>query len=260
MPPGEKDYGGRYVAGSSWIYFVADDRLAGLLLFGTLGDASAREIMEVMRKRITLGAVSHFLIDERDLGSVTPGAFMAFADLVRDGGLRGRMQRVAMLHSGGFIAAVASGFVATFSLPSKRRRSTPRPPRSRSWASRLRSTRTYSTRSKTRAPKRNASRRSCGTCAPSSPRTSDDRASTSRHVGSACPGERCSAVFAPRARASRRRSRVHKSASRAIGFEEATTTSRRSRWMPAVLRFSTSARCSESTGESPSAFRDRSQK
>ena len=119
LAPGEADFRSRYLAGPTWIYFVADDDLGGLVLFGGLDDAGGRAIVDVIRQRLRSRPVSRFLIDERDLGSVTPGAFMAFGELVRDGRalLEGRMEKVAMVHSGGFIAAIASGFVATFSLP-----------------------------------------------------------------------------------------------------------------------------------------------
>jgi AraC-like DNA-binding protein len=117
----EGDWTGRYVAGTRWLYFVADPTLSGMVVWGTLERDDGRQLVDFLSARLAerTGPARGFLVDARDLSGISPTAFAPFVDLIRGRRdlLSTHIRKVALVRGEGLIAAVTSGFLTLAPMP-----------------------------------------------------------------------------------------------------------------------------------------------
>ena len=103
---------GRYLHGPSWISFVADAHVAGLVVWGK---PSADDIRALERNHVRLREVlpKHgAFVDVRALEAVDPQAFELIGSFIASRGewLAGGVSRLALVRAEGVVGAVTAGF------------------------------------------------------------------------------------------------------------------------------------------------------
>jgi AraC-like DNA-binding protein len=111
---------GRYIVGTSWVYWCARPDLFGLALWGRPSADDVRALIRVLRVELGDGIVPHAsLIDASRLEGVDDGAFEALNAYVQTHHqiLSERVTRLALVRSAGMVGAVTAGFYAVTGAP-----------------------------------------------------------------------------------------------------------------------------------------------
>lgn len=104
---------GRYLAGSTWLYFYPTPSLSGFVLWGRLNEADLQLPSTITPEIHGTAARPHcVLIDARRVEQVDSAAFAVAAQYASRHGLalRKAIERAAIVYTPGLIGAVAEGF------------------------------------------------------------------------------------------------------------------------------------------------------
>ncbi len=114
------DPAGRYIVGTSWVYWCARPELFGLVLWGRPSATAVRTLIRLLKLELGDGIVPHAsLVDASRLEGVDADAFEALNGYVRDHHeiLSRQVTRLALVRPTGMVGAVTAGFYEVAGAP-----------------------------------------------------------------------------------------------------------------------------------------------